>query len=85
MIRFAIKSSKSRIGLGLEIQKEKGKRLMKILVIGAGVLGSLYAARRELGNQVTVLARGHRVQEVQQKSSFSKRVVAESALALTSR
>jgi 2-dehydropantoate 2-reductase len=40
---------------------------MKILMIGAGVLGSLYAARlQEAGNQVTVLARGHRVQELQQ-------------------
>jgi 2-dehydropantoate 2-reductase len=40
---------------------------MKILMIGAGVLGSLYAARlQEVGNQVTVLARGRRVQELQQ-------------------
>jgi 2-dehydropantoate 2-reductase len=40
---------------------------MKILMIGAGVLGSLYAARlQEAGNQVTLLARGQRVQELQQ-------------------
>ena len=40
---------------------------MKILMIGAGVLGSLYAARmQEAGNQVTVLARGRRIQELQQ-------------------
>jgi 2-dehydropantoate 2-reductase len=40
---------------------------MKILMIGAGVLGSLYAARlQEAGNRVTVLARGRRVEELQQ-------------------
>jgi 2-dehydropantoate 2-reductase len=45
----------------------KGKQSMKILMIGAGVLGSLYAARlQDAGNQVTVLARGRRVQELQQ-------------------
>lgn len=40
---------------------------MKILMIGAGVLGSLYAARlKETGNRVTILARGKRIQEIQQ-------------------
>jgi 2-dehydropantoate 2-reductase len=40
---------------------------MKILMIGAGILGSLYAARlQEAGNQVTVLARGQRAKELQQ-------------------
>lgn len=40
---------------------------MKILMTGTGVLGSLYAARlQETGRQVTVLARGQRLQELQQ-------------------
>jgi 2-dehydropantoate 2-reductase len=38
---------------------------MKILVYGAGVLGSLYAARlKESGHDVTVLARGKRFDEI---------------------
>jgi 2-dehydropantoate 2-reductase len=38
---------------------------MKILVYGAGVLGSLYAARlKESGHDVTVLARGRRFDEI---------------------
>jgi len=38
---------------------------MKILVYGAGVLGSLYAARlKEAGHDVTVLARGRRLTEI---------------------
>lgn len=41
--------------------------MMRILMIGAGVLGSLYAARlQETGQQVTVLARGRRLQELEQ-------------------
>mgnify|MGYP001374583466 FL=1 len=39
---------------------------MKILVYGAGVLGSLYAARlKESGQDVTVLARGKRFDEIE--------------------
>lgn len=38
---------------------------MKILVFGAGVLGSLYAAKlQRAGHQVTVLARGRRLEEL---------------------
>ena len=38
---------------------------MNILVYGAGVLGSLYAARlQEAGQHVTVLARGQRLQDI---------------------
>lgn len=38
---------------------------MKILVYGAGVLGTLYAARlRESGNDVSVLARGTRLKDI---------------------
>ena len=38
---------------------------MNILVIGAGVLGSLYAARlQESGNSVTILSRGKRLEEI---------------------
>jgi 2-dehydropantoate 2-reductase len=40
---------------------------MKILVIGAGVLGSLYAARLQIaGNEVTLLGRGQRLAELRQ-------------------
>lgn len=40
---------------------------MKILVFGAGVLGSLYAARLHIsGQQVTILARGSRQFEIEQ-------------------
>ena len=39
---------------------------MKVFVYGAGVLGSLYAARlQESGNDVTILARGDRLKEIQ--------------------
>jgi 2-dehydropantoate 2-reductase len=39
---------------------------MKVLVYGAGVLGSLYAARlQESGHDVTVLARGKRFDEIE--------------------
>ncbi len=38
---------------------------MKILVYGAGVIGTLYAARlQESGQQVTLLARGQRLADV---------------------
>jgi 2-dehydropantoate 2-reductase len=40
---------------------------MNILVCGAGVIGSLYAARlKHAGHQVTLLARGSRLAEIQQ-------------------
>lgn len=40
---------------------------MRILVFGAGVLGSLYAARlKEAGQDVTVLARGARLEQVRE-------------------
>jgi len=38
---------------------------MDILVCGAGVIGTLYAARLQgAGNQVTILARGRRLEEI---------------------
>jgi 2-dehydropantoate 2-reductase len=38
---------------------------MNILVYGAGVIGTLYAARlRESGHRVTVLARGERLRDI---------------------
>jgi 2-dehydropantoate 2-reductase len=41
---------------------------MKVLVYGAGVLGSLYAARlKESGHDVTVLARGKRFDEIEER------------------
>ena len=40
---------------------------MRILVFGAGVLGSLYAARlKQAGQDVTILARGSRAEELRQ-------------------
>ncbi len=40
---------------------------MKILVYGAGVLGSIYAARLQgAGNEVTLVARGQRLADIQQ-------------------
>ena len=40
---------------------------LKILCYGAGVLGSLYAARlKEIGHNVTVLARGKRLAEIRE-------------------
>lgn len=40
---------------------------MKILVYGAGVVGSLYAGMlKEAGHQVTILARGQRLEEIRQ-------------------
>jgi 2-dehydropantoate 2-reductase len=40
---------------------------MKILVYGAGVLGSLYAARlQDAGNEVNILARGQRLLDIRQ-------------------
>jgi 2-dehydropantoate 2-reductase len=40
---------------------------MKVLVFGAGVIGTLYAARLQAaGHEVTVLARGTRLAEIQQ-------------------
>ncbi len=46
---------------------------MKILVIGAGVLGSFYAARlKESGQDVTILARGKRVEQIRQNGIVIK-------------
>ena len=45
------------------------KRKQKILVFGAGVLGSYYAAMlQEGGHEVTVVARGQRNKVVQKPS-----------------
>ncbi len=45
----------------------KPARKMKVLVFGAGVLGSLYAARlQDAGHQVTVVARGKRYNEIKE-------------------
>ncbi len=49
--------------IGKKVRKER----MKILVYGAGVLGSLYAARlKESGQDVTILARGKRLLEIRE-------------------
>ncbi len=41
---------------------------MKILVYGAGNIGSLYAAKlRNAGNDITILARGQRLQEIREQ------------------
>ncbi len=40
---------------------------MKILFYGAGVLGSLYAARlQEAGQEVSILARGQRLADIRE-------------------
>ena len=49
---------------------------MKILVYGAGVLGSLYAARLQAaGQDVTLLARGQRRADLQQHGVMLENVV----------
>jgi 2-dehydropantoate 2-reductase len=49
---------------------------MKILVYGAGVIGTLYAARlQEAQHQVTVLARGSRLADIQQHGLVLEDVV----------
>jgi 2-dehydropantoate 2-reductase len=50
---------------------------MKILVYGAGVIGTLYAVRlQDAGHQVTVLARGARLAEIQQHGLVVEDIVA---------
>ena len=49
---------------------------MKILIYGAGVIGSLYAAKlRDHGHQVTVLARGERLMEIRRCGLVLENVV----------
>lgn len=44
---------------------------LRILIYGAGVIGSLYAAYLSRSNcDVSVLARGHRLKELQEKGLF---------------
>ena len=57
----------ARKSAGLCCAKRLGVR-MRVLVIGAGVLGSLYAGRlAAAGNEVTLLARGSRLAELQRE------------------
>jgi 2-dehydropantoate 2-reductase len=57
---------------------------MKILVYGAGVLGSLYAAKlAQAGEDVTILARGERLQQIQQHGIVLARLP-ENNLSVTS-
>ncbi len=47
---------------------------MRVLIYGAGVIGSLYAALlSETGTEVTVYARGKRLQDLQSKGLLYKR------------
>lgn len=49
---------------------------MKVLVYGAGVLGSLYAARlRQAGEDVTILARGQRFQDIEKSGIILEHVL----------
>ena len=49
---------------------------MKILIYGAGVIGTLYAAKlRDCGHQVTVLARGERLMEIRRCGLVLENVV----------
>jgi ketopantoate reductase len=51
---------------------------MKILVFGAGVVGTLYAARlQEAGHQVTVLARNSRLADVRRHGLVLEDVLME--------
>lgn len=53
---------------------------MNILVYGAGVIGTLYAARlQEAGHQVTVLARSSRLAEIQRHGLVLEDVVSRAA------
>jgi 2-dehydropantoate 2-reductase len=53
-------------------------RTMKILVYGAGVLGSLYAARlAESGCDVSILARGRRLQDIREHGIVLQELSAE--------
>jgi pyruvate/2-oxoglutarate dehydrogenase complex dihydrolipoamide dehydrogenase (E3) component len=48
------------------------KKLAKILIIGAGVIGSVYGAKLiKSGNEVSFLARGKRLQFLKKKDSGS--------------
>jgi 2-dehydropantoate 2-reductase len=54
---------------------------MKILVFGAGVLGSVYAAKLQQGGQdVTVLARGDRLQEIKERGILLREQGSESVV-----
>ncbi len=49
---------------------------MKILIYGAGVIGTLYAAKlRNSGNQVAVLARGERLRDIRRSGLVLENVV----------
>ncbi len=62
-VKFILTGSQSVTGI-----KFSGKvKPMKILMYGAGVLGSLYAARlQESGQDVSILARGERLADIRQ-------------------
>ena len=51
----------------VDIAKAKGAPLKKILIFGAGVLGSLYAARlKQSGQDVTLFARNTRLKDIRE-------------------
>ena len=51
----------------VDIAKAKGAPLKKILFFGAGVLGSLYAARlKQSGQDVSMLARNKRLKDIRE-------------------
>ena len=46
--------------------RQKGSALLRVLVLGAGVIGSVYAGKLlQAGHEVVVLARGHRLSDLQ--------------------
>ena len=45
---------------------QKESALLRVLVLGAGVIGSVYAGKLlQAGHEVVVLARGHRLSDLQ--------------------
>ena len=46
--------------------RQKESALLRVLVLGAGVIGSVYAGKLlQAGHEVVVLARGHRLSDLQ--------------------
>ena len=67
--------------MSLRLRAEKKEELlMKILIYGAGVIGSLYAVYfSHAGYSVSVYARGHRLNVLKEKGLLRKRAHEESS------
>ena len=61
---------------GSKLEDTRVKAPMKILVYGAGIIGTLYASRlQEAGHQVTVLARSSRLADIRRHGLVLENVV----------